>query len=403
MERVRWVSEQDGRVCKVSDNDDYSTVATIKDGVLTITLVNASYDVAVRYVAMTGDDANHGGTPALPKKTVGAAVASLANVAQSQTCTVHVARGLYPITAKIVVTNAIRVVGDDPDPSKVLVSNTVGAGYYTQDQRVFQLDHADALVANLTMQNGQEYGYGGDFYVGTAGGIVSNCVVEAGYTRDNGKASGGWLDGGLVTHTIFRKNASSAGSANWDGNRPGVLQLNGSARAENCLFVGNNQYAAVTLINVYGSSVMRNCSIVDSSLAATNEACKAWSAINIGSGATVQNVVIAGVTNKVDGTPCPPTGAVANFVNGAFDGDAAALPAGTIVGTAAAFFPHYAENVPYALKYSPKSGGPLYDKGADYAPMALYDLSGTQKRKIGAHVDIGCYEANGSSTVIIVK
>ncbi len=37
-------AHQDGRVCKVSDNDDYSTVATIKDGVLTITLVNASYD-----------------------------------------------------------------------------------------------------------------------------------------------------------------------------------------------------------------------------------------------------------------------------------------------------------------------------------------------------------------------
>ena len=37
-------AHQDGRVCKVSDNDDYSTVATIKDGVLTITLINASYD-----------------------------------------------------------------------------------------------------------------------------------------------------------------------------------------------------------------------------------------------------------------------------------------------------------------------------------------------------------------------
>lgn len=37
-------AHQDGRVCKVSGNDDYSTVATVKDGVLTISLINAAYD-----------------------------------------------------------------------------------------------------------------------------------------------------------------------------------------------------------------------------------------------------------------------------------------------------------------------------------------------------------------------
>ena len=37
-------AHQDGKVCKVSDNEDYSTAATVKDGILTVTLVNASYD-----------------------------------------------------------------------------------------------------------------------------------------------------------------------------------------------------------------------------------------------------------------------------------------------------------------------------------------------------------------------
>ena len=37
-------AHQDGRVCLVSGNDDYSTVATVKDGVLTISLINAAYD-----------------------------------------------------------------------------------------------------------------------------------------------------------------------------------------------------------------------------------------------------------------------------------------------------------------------------------------------------------------------
>ena len=99
----------------------------------------------------------------------------------------------------------------------------------------------------------------------------------------------------------------------------------------------------------------------------------------------------------------PPTGTVASFVNGAFDGDVSPLPAGTVAGTAAAFFPHCAENVPYALKYQPKSGGPLYDMGADYAPMAAFDLSGVQPRKIGSHVDIGCYEGNAAGTILIVR
>ena len=35
---------QDGKVCKVSDNDDNTVAATIKDGIMTITLINSSYD-----------------------------------------------------------------------------------------------------------------------------------------------------------------------------------------------------------------------------------------------------------------------------------------------------------------------------------------------------------------------
>ena len=147
---------------------------------------------------------------------------------------------------------------------------------------------------------------------------------------------------------------------------------------------------------------MRNCTIADSSLSATNGYCKAWSTLNIASGATVQNVVIAGVTNTIDGAACPPTGSVEKFLNGAFDGDATGLPAGTVTGTAALFFRNYASE-DYAVKYQPKPGGPLYDKGANYTPMAAFDLSGAQKRKIGSHVDIGCYEANAAGTMFLIR
>ncbi len=374
----------------------------------TLTVFNATFDPAVRYVATTGNDANHGGTPELPKKTIAAAVNSLATVAQSRTCTVHVAPGLYPNSQpQIVVTNAIRVVGDDPDPSRTVVSNRQTTGWDHKNQRCFYVNHADAVVANLTMQKGgvTDQQSGGNFYVGSAGGMVSNCVVEAGDTLLNSYAGGGRLDGGLVTHTVFRKNKCGSNSGSWQGSsRSGVLSLRGSSRAENCLFVDNRQDNAVVLIQLEGSAVLRNCTVADTALTTTNDYCKTFAALNIASGATVQNVVVVGVTNTLDGSTCAAAvGTATKFLNGAFDGDASALPAGTVVGTAASFFPHYAENVPYAVKYRPKSGGPLADKGANYEPMALYDLSGVQKRKIGSHVDIGCYEGNAAGIVLVVK
>ncbi|MBQ3811581.1 MAG: DUF2341 domain-containing protein, partial [Kiritimatiellae bacterium] len=362
----------------------------------TMTVVNAAYDPAVRYVSTIGSDENHGGTPEWPKKTIGAAVSSLENVARTETCTVHVAPGLYPNASPVVVTNAIRVLGDDPDPSRTVVSNIGEVGFYgSHNQRLFTINHADAFVANLTMQAGIAY-YdvsGGNFYVGEKGGTVSNCVVEAGVSHSNGIGGGGQMKGGLVTHTVFRKNRGNSSSANGFATRTGVLEMNRTSRAENCLFEDNPQTAAVFLIKLNDQSVMRNCTIADSSLSATNEYCRAWSALSIASGATAQNVVIAGVTNTVDGLPCPPTGTVANFLDGAFDGDASALPAGTVPGTVDDFFPRHADAAaPLEARYRPAPGSPLRDAGADYAPMAAFDLSGRQPRLVGAAVDIGCYE-----------
>lgn len=370
----------------------------------TMTVVNATFDPAIRYVATTGDDANHGGTPDFPKKTIGAAVDSLASISQTLPCTVRVAPGLYRSARELSINAPIRIVGTGDTAADVIVTNALPSGDSAPNQRVFVINHADALVANLTMQKGEGYGdgrNGGNFYIGSAGGMVSNCVSEAGLVRNNSIGAGGYLDGGVVTHTVFRGNSSGylAESVNWSGNRAGVLVLNGTARAENCLFTENNQTKAVTLINVSGTSVMRNCTIVNSGLQVTNAYCKSWSALNISSGATVQNVVIAGVTNTVDGSAVLPTGTVAKFANGAVDGDISelAFPEGTITGTASSFFKDYANG-----DYTPKAGGPLVGKGANYEGMASVDLAGNP-RKVGSRIDIGCYEATSTPLMIIVR
>ncbi len=355
----------------------------------TLTVVDAGFDLAVRYVSTDGNDANSGGTPEAAKKTIAAAVAAVNPVAPSRPCTVHVATGLYPITKPIVVTNAIAILGDNPDPSRVVVSNTVIGGWGAMN-RIFTIDHAGAFVANLTMQNGNVNGsdHGGNFNVGSAGGIVSNCVVEAGKSNGNLYGAGARLSGGLVTHTVFRKNNCGSGMGNWQGQHGGVLELYGSSRAENCLFVDNPPSGTVYLSLIGDSAVMRNCTIADTGLSKTNEYCKVFTAIRINSSkATVLNTVIAGVTNKIDGAACPPTGSgVANFLNGAFDGDVTGLPEGTVTGTAAEFFKDYENG-----DYTPSFSGPLANVGDEYEGMAAVDLAG-KKRKAGNHIDIGCYE-----------
>ena len=103
------------------------------------------------------------------------------------------------------------------------------------------------------------------------------------------------------------------------------------------------------------------------------------------------------IVEKIDGAACPPSGSVTKFQNGAFDGDVTGLPAGTVTGTAAEFFKDYANG-----DYTPKTGGPLVGKGANYEGMASVDLAGN-RRLVGSKVDIGCYEASSAAFIIIVR
>jgi hypothetical protein len=258
------------------------------------------------------------------------------------------------------------------------------------------------VVAGMTLQNGGCLNMlqGGSIFIDKNGGTVSNCVIEAAYTYLNSYASGARLEAGLVTHCIFRDNLCGSDCGDWQGYaRGGVLELNGTARAENCLLVNNSQYQNVSLVHLYSNSIMRNCTIINSGLSVTNDYCKEFSPLLLDSNSQAINVVIAGVTNKIDGAACGPTGKVANFINGAVDCDITGLGfnENTIVGTATEFFKNYA-----AKDYRPNENGPLVGKGVNYSPMAAVDLAG-EARLVGSRIDIGCYEAPPFGTILIVK
>ena len=368
----------------------------------TLVIKNQIGNATVRYVAPDGDDLNLGTSSETPKKTIHAAIESLIPFTYCTNCTVYVEPGLYKISKPIYVTNAIHVLGLGETAADVVVSNTVGSGWDNKDQRVFVLNHPDAIVASVSMQKGSitEGKGGGVVFMDTLGGTVSNCVIEAGYSTLNSYGAGAVVYAGLITHTIFRDNECNSNSGGWQGSyRGGVLELSNNSRAENCLLEDNYQYQNVSLVHLYDKSIMRNCTIVNTGLSVTNDYCEVFSPVRIDSGARAENVVIAGVTNTLDGAACLPSGNVANFVNGAVDGDITDLgfPENTIVGTATEFFKNYA-----AKDYRPNENGPLVGKGVNYSPMAALDLAGVT-RLVGSRIDIGCYEAPPFGTLILIK
>ena len=389
-----------------------------------LVVLGSSYDPAVRYVAATGDDANHGGAPELPKATIAAAVASFPPAVRAAPCTVHVAPGVYTLSRDyddpISVTNAIRIVGDGGSPEDVIVRRTERAGTGSsavrswQDCSIFHLNHPGALVANLVMDHGsanQPSGNttAGNAWIGASGGTISNCVVRNGTAYHPYAVSCGILltGPGLVTHCIITNNVADGRiEAAWSSSNLGsAVVLKGTGgRLENCLIRDNRSAAGdgndkTSPICAEGTATIANCTIVENS----GRVCGGVYAN--GTGVTVRNCVIAGNADVGAATDNPNWMGTGSFVACATD-DGTAVNESCAAGTLDAFFPRHADDVPLEVRYRTVPGSPLYDAGEDYEPMAAFDLSGRQPRRIGAAVDIGCYEdaylsveATGAPTV----
>ena len=350
---------------------------------------------AVQYVSPTGSDTADGNTSATAKKTIAAAVQYL-NYFGADGGIVRVADGIYPVSSPVTLSNPIRIMGESADPSRVMVSNTTASSWASQERRVFLLAHGGAMLSGLTVAKGEAYNRtGGNVNIASVGGTVSNCVIASGWARDNGKAGGLWADGGLVTHCIFRDNATGSASVSWDGNRAGVLYVGNSARVENCLIEASRYSAEAHLTRVSGAAVMRNCTIVNSALTSASTAYGGAYPLYADSvSATIQNVVVAGVTNSF-GAALGPRGSGTNIMMRCATDTPAPINVNCVVGTPASFFRDYA-----AGEYSPRE--PLIDKGASLASYPAFDLAG-KPRVQGSRIDIGCYEGLPPGTVVIVR
>ena len=392
--------------------DNISEVSSVE-----MTVINAPYNPAIRYVATTGSDENHGGTPEFPKKSIAAAVASLDSVAQSQVCAVHVASGTYTMPIQtddpVTVTNAIRIIGAGETPEEVIVTRDSRASANSSSFRsyhdcsLFHLNHPDALVANLVMNYGSAYQprtdtTAGSAWIGADGGTISNCVVRGGQTGHPYAVTPGILvvGPGLVTHCVITNNVgTSAMEASWANTMLGnaVVLKGAGSRLENCLIRDNRSGVEggtgsdkTSTVCAQSTASIANCTIIG------NRARYCGGVFVNADGVTVQNCVIAGNVDVGATADNPNWMGSGTFLSCATD-DAIAINENCFTGRAAEFFKDYAHGV-----YTPMSGGPLVKKGVDSGGMAAVDLAGNP-RKAGKRIDIGCYEAQSSSLMIIVR
>lgn len=380
-----WTGDTDG----LSDVESATIVLTM-DAPRTLTAVFVPEKAKnVVYVSPVGDDENGGYTADEPKKTVAAAIDSLQTVFGALGGTVRVAPGTYTTVSPLYLTNAIAVVGTTGNPRDAVIRNLYGADEETKTRTVFILNHENALVAGLTVENGQSYGNGGNIAINENGGMVSNCVLRSGVVRSYfGKGGGVYLDSAKAVVTHCRIEDSALGWQSGDES-DGIAAYLKRGLLANSLIVGNAgekiyQYPSAkekSLVrNLQGSLV--NCTIVDNCHTGLTAAVRTSA-----DQARVVNCVIAG-TKTTDGVATNSwRGLAACFINCVTD-DIEAINDTCTTGTVDEMFANYA-----AGNYRPKMGGLLMDKGVT-AGLSLpsVDFEGLP-RVVGKTIDIGCYES----------
>lgn len=405
----RWIGDTDG-IADVTALSVAPTVTAARS--LKAVFVPIGGDPAVQYVATTGSDENSGYFLKAPKLTIQAAVDTLA--AAPGYGTVHVAKGRYETRANpgVAITNAIAVLGDSGNPEDVIVRNETTGGM--NNAIVLRLNHPDAFVANLVVENGYRYAqsnpYGANVAIDSAGGAVSNCVIRNGTSvHFYPRGIGAWLNSpaALLTHCVVTNNTFSGVGKQAMNVYAGLAVHVEKGTVANCLIANNtnpNATGPVTDLReaaTCGVAVMDgrilNCTVV------TNEA-RYTGGIYLGSKGYATNVVVAGCVNhstyveesQNNFTDTGFKGALANASHCASDGGEA-LTDNCVAGTAAEFFADFNGG-----DYRLSKNSPLRNKGLEYDDIAEFDLVG-KKRVQGSKPDIGCFESAPSGLSVIIR
>ena len=301
---------------------------------------------------------------------------------------VELAAGEHELSATVEMLEGKTIRGETGNPADVVVKAA------TKD-RMFHLVNPKARLEALTVDLAQQgcIDNGAGVYVDAGGGTVSNCVVCNHKVETTHVGTAAYLTGAssLITHSVVSNNL--CGSNN-DSNVCPALSLASSARAENCLVVGNtctksNSSSAPGGVYVNGG-VLANCTVLDNSSVGAG-------GVKVAAGSVV-NCVIAGNLSALGvENDNLAAGTDASFSHCAFDRIASGDGSCVWEEQAAAFFADYAHG-----DFTPVKGGALVDAGAAGATAAATDIAG-KDRVMGEAIDIGAWEYDPHSFAVSLR
>lgn len=315
---------------------------------------------------------------------------------------VRIAPGVYSLAIKnynveyIDVTNAVTIIGEGASPTNVVLRSPQKRKWY--NDKVMRINNAGAKVENVTLADGwvSNGGWGGCLLIDNLGGVVTNCVIRNGGANiaTQARAGGAYLNGGVVTHTIFEDCYYDASQSLTYARLASGVVVAGDAKVENCLFRNCTGDAGDIIALTHQKAVVRNCTVVDGRIGF----CLGGNNNNI---VTNESFAIGCGSGKVENC------AVYNVKRIAFNDfeetyDAAFGPTAsdfiTCANATKSDFVNYD-----AWNLRPAVFGILHNTGTAVPGFEyILDLAG-RPRIIGKTIDIGCYEGSTAGFAIMFK
>ncbi len=260
-------------------------------------------DPTVRFVSTSGNDSANGLTESTSFKTVARAVEDLGATGGR----VFIAAGTYTETnafpsvqtgtettnqyACVNLQAPVQLIGMTGNPADVTVKRS------SQSARILYIDHADAVVRDLTISGGVGTSGspgGGAVYITPAGGTISHCIIEKGNSDSGGAwdAGGGniYMEGGLVERSIIRNGKSKSHGSGRNG---GGAYMTGGI-IENCLIYANTCANGASVV-INGPGRLVNCTV-------TGHSAGSVAGVKASATAAVLNCAIFGNTCTSDST-----------------------------------------------------------------------------------------------------
>lgn len=213
------------------------------------------------HVSTTGNDASNGLSQAEAMLSIEVAVA-----AAGDGDTILLGDGIHNVTSRWVQVNKAIILTSENGPE----ATALKAAYATTNQRrVIQVTHADALITGLTLRDGNNTGA---YDATTAGGVtlsagsVSNCVIQSCKAMVRG---GVQMTGGLLTHCLLEDNGTLSGGTDREGG--GVYATSGTIQF--CRLVGNSAPRGGGIRLAGASVIVRDCELFGNSINSGNSGC----------------------------------------------------------------------------------------------------------------------------------